>query len=143
MGKSKLTVLVLEDEPIVSFFLENVLVSHGFRVLLAASAKEAVERFGQHQDQIDLLIADLTIPDGSGLTVALQCAQRSAELRTIITSGTPPRIWKDSDFIEFELLVSNSAVFLQKPFSAAELLKTVYGVLQLPKEFRRVQPVWT
>lgn len=143
MCKWNPTVLVLEDEPIVNFFFENILVSHGFRVLLAASAKEALEQFRRQQEQIDVLVADLTIPDGSGINVATQCAQQSAALRIIITSGTPHRGWKDSDGIAFRLLVSNGAVFLQKPFSATVLLNAVRDALELAKEFHHALPVCT
>jgi DNA-binding response OmpR family regulator len=135
LGKSSPTVLVLADEPLVNFVFQNVLVSHGFQVLLAISAKEAVDQFTQHEEQIDLLIADLAIQGGSGVDVAVECARRSAKLRILVTSATSPTDWKDSDRVAVGHLLLDCASYLQKPFSAAELLKSVRAVLELRKEF--------
>lgn len=134
MHESEPTILLLEDEAIVQLLLKNILVLNGFRVLLAISARDALEQFRQRGEQIDLLIADLAIPDDSGVNVAAQCAQLSDKLRVIVTSGTPFLNWNDIDCTAFKRLGSERASHLQKPFCPDQLLKAVYDALGVRRE---------
>jgi DNA-binding response OmpR family regulator len=114
-----------------------VLESYGFEVLRAISAREALEQFNRHQNEIDLLVADLLLPDGSGLEVALECSSRCARLRIIITSGCPLSEWKDSDRTGFRELYSGRVAFLQKPFPPAALLQAVNSLHVRPQGIDR------
>ncbi len=60
-------VLLVEDNALVTDALTILLESGGHEVRIAASVAEAVTR-GQ-EGPVDLLLLDLTLPDGDGLAV--------------------------------------------------------------------------
>jgi DNA-binding response OmpR family regulator len=124
------TILVLEDEPLVMSVLQHVLERTGFVVLRAHSAEEAVEQFRRYREKIDLLIADLAVPGGSGSDVALGCARASARLRVLLTSGSPPTAWSEGDRECFDLLPIERVGFLQKPFSPRVLVERVVDLIE-------------
>ena len=131
------TILVLDDEPTVLAVSSLVLLAYGFEVLPAASAKEAREQFNRSGNQIALLIADVALPDASGVDVALQCSTNSPTLGVIITSGSPPDVWSDWDRTTFGRLLSSRVTYLEKPFTPARMLRAVNSVLGPPEELSR------
>lgn len=63
-------VLVVEDEPAMREVLRMRMEQWGFRVILAATAKEALE--GVTQGAPDFVLCDVVLPDGSGLDLLPQ-----------------------------------------------------------------------
>ena len=54
------TVLVVDDEPDIVFFLRAVLEDHGFQVMTAFNGQEATDKMRQHPP--DLISLDLIMP---------------------------------------------------------------------------------
>jgi CheY-like chemotaxis protein len=135
--KSK-TILVLEDEPLVREVFEHVLRSTGFVVISTASTNAALEAFSRLSDDIDFLLADISIPDGSGMQLASACVRKSTKLRIIITSGSPQHLWNDDDRRIFEDLPSGHFTLLLKPFLPSKLLHAINGLMGPPGGYYRV-----
>ncbi|MDX8405970.1 MAG: PAS domain S-box protein, partial [Mariprofundus sp.] len=55
-------VLVADDEPVLRQVLDDVLVSLGYRVILAVDGEQAVKLFKQHRHEIDIAILDVVMP---------------------------------------------------------------------------------
>ena len=117
------TVLVLEDEPAVLEFLRNVL--RQYTVIEATTAEQALHLFKTHARQVDLLIADVTLPQSSGIHVALLLRSEFADLPVILTSGYSVSDWTVRDCTDLQRLGSNSVALLQKPFQVQDLLNLV------------------
>jgi two-component system, cell cycle sensor histidine kinase and response regulator CckA len=117
------TLLVLEDEPPVLKLLWHMLKQ--YNVIEAASAEQALLLCGQNRHQIDLLVADVTLPAGSGIQVALALRAQIRDLPVVLTSGYPVTDWSPGDTAHLEELGSESVAILQKPFLAQELLSAV------------------
>jgi CheY-like chemotaxis protein len=128
------TILVLEDEPIIMNFLRLILASEGYVVLEATAAEEALQRVEQCEGHIDLLIADVGLPITSGIRVARRLKQSIANLKIILTSGYPLATWRDEDRVDMRALSSDSVSILEKPFSAAALLTSVWRLIGPPTE---------
>ncbi len=79
------TVLLVEDHTEVRHALSDVLESIGYRVFAAATVAEALA-LGE-SEEIDLLLSDLQLPDGSGLDVIGPTRQRHANLPVVLISG--------------------------------------------------------
>jgi len=62
------TVLVIEDDPLTLYALENALKRNGYRVLRASTGMEGVEL--AQRDLPDLIVLDLVMPGMSGFDVA-------------------------------------------------------------------------
>ena len=119
----KATVLVVEDEPAVRNLATRLLELHGYNVLAAASSRDALLLWEQHQDEIDLLLADVTLPDGiSGCELAHQCVAQKPLLKVIYTSG-------------FYEVMSNEGhspepgCFIPKPYRPQELLRLIAEIM--------------
>ena len=65
--RKRATILLIEDHADSAVVFERLLVRRGFGVVLASTLKQGLECL--EQGGIDLLIADLSLPDGSGLDV--------------------------------------------------------------------------
>jgi two-component system, cell cycle sensor histidine kinase and response regulator CckA len=112
------TVLVVDDEEVVRYYIERILVGGGYRVITAIRGEEAVSLLHTGGDLIELVITDVRMPGMSGEDFARQMAQlSSAPPLLYISGGDPPA-------------GAESARFLQKPFTREALLRAVEVVLQ-------------
>ena len=60
------TILVVDDEQLIRWSLAERLTDDGYTVVEAATAKEALSKFGS---QVDLVLLDFKLPDSDGLRV--------------------------------------------------------------------------
>ena len=125
--RARKKVLVLEDEPALMGLLRHTL--RQYEVIEAATADEALYLFGERRRHIDLLIADMTLPVGSGLRVAFFLRSEIRNLPVIVTSGYPVSSWSVRDTVDLQRLGSNSVAFLQKPFLPDSLSHKVREIL--------------
>jgi DNA-binding response OmpR family regulator len=121
------TILLLEDEPALMKFLLHALSQYD--LLEATTADQALRLFAERGRHIDLLIADVTLPTGSGLRVAFFLRSEIRNLPVILTSGYPVSNWSDADSVDLKRLDSSYVAFIQKPFQAHELLDLVQKLL--------------
>ena len=117
------TILAIDDEPEVCFFLENVLQGNGYHVLTAHNADEAEKLFQQHRDQIQLIFSDIGLPKTDGITLCTKLKQLKPGLPVILASGYFPEQFK-ARINEF-----GCEAFLAKPFQPQDILQCVRKVL--------------
>ena len=130
------TVLVLDDEPAVLEFLRHVL--RHYTVIEATTAEQALDLFKNHARQVNLLIADLTLPKSSGIQVALLLRGAVPELPVILTSGYSVGDWTVRDYTDLQRLGGTSVAMLPKPFQIQELLNIVGELIGgVPSEIAR------
>jgi CheY-like chemotaxis protein len=111
-------VLVVEDEERVRTLTVAALRKNGYRVLEAASGKDALEVFQNHSSEIDLIFTDVMMPGnllGDELATRLRAIKPS--LAVLFASGYTP----EAGQIEFR----DAGNFLAKPFTPAQLLASV------------------
>jgi CheY-like chemotaxis protein len=125
--RARKTILLLEDEPGLMRLLSHTLSSYD--VIEAATADEALRLFAERGHQVDLLIADVTLPNDSGLRVAFLLRTEIANLPVILTSGYPLTSWNVKDTVDLQRLGPSAVAFLQKPFPSQELLQLVRQLL--------------
>ena len=106
-------VLVVDDELAMRRFLRASLGSHGFRVVEAATAAEAIAAATSHNPELILL--DLGLPDGEG--VALTRRLRVGSRVPIIVVSA-----RGDDADKVQALDAGADDYLTKPFSVQELL---------------------
>ena len=87
------TVLVLEDDPSNMQAFSALLWSMGYRVLEATTGKEAIEAGRPQYGSIDLLLADVDVPERSGTEVALELIKSHPAISVLFVSGTPMYAW--------------------------------------------------
>jgi two-component system cell cycle sensor histidine kinase/response regulator CckA len=122
------TILVVEDEPAVRALTARVLVSQGYTVITAGTGAEAVEAARAHAGIIALMLTDLVMPGGSGRAAYEAVAAIRPDIRPLYMSG-----YTDDDVIR-RGLIDATTPFVQKPFTAAGLSRSVREVLdRLPE----------
>ncbi len=112
--------LVVEDEDSVRRGLLDILGKLGYRVWAAGNGPDALQQWAQREGQIDLVITDVVMPGGiSGIELADRLRQQKQALKVILLSGYSP------DNVTLGITQTRGVYFLQKPFEAALLARTV------------------
>lgn len=123
------TILVVEDEKGILELVQKVLQRHGYRILVASNAKEALQVWKEHASEINLLLTDLVMPGGTtGLDLAEMLLLEKAELKVIYTSGYSLALFGQ------DCPVKEGFNFLQKPYQSLLLAQTVRSCLDAPKK---------
>jgi two-component system, cell cycle sensor histidine kinase and response regulator CckA len=120
------TILLVEDEPDLRELALEILAMHGYVVLEAAEAGEALRLGDGHTGRIDLLLTDVIMPGMSGRELAVQLTARRPGLRVLYMSGYT------ADAMAKHGVLAPEIMFLQKPYSPAALAHKVREVLDLP-----------
>ncbi|MGN6185112.1 MAG: PAS domain S-box protein [Thermoanaerobaculia bacterium] len=110
--------LVIEDEESVRTGLGAMLELLDYRPVLVGTATAAMQL--SVDEPFDVVIADLVLPDQSGISVARELSQRWPRMKTILMSGY------SNDEIQHEIAGTS---LLVKPFDMMELANALRSVL--------------
>lgn len=113
MSDPDASVLIVEDEPQMRRFIRVSLSSHGYRVLEAEQAAEAVMLMTSHNP--DLVLLDLGLPDADGIDLTRQIREWS-HVPIIVLSARG----READKVA--ALDAGADDYLTKPFGVKELL---------------------
>jgi two-component system, cell cycle sensor histidine kinase and response regulator CckA len=120
------TILVVEDNAPLRRLNERILQRYGYTVLTAANGVEAQHVCTGHAGPIHIVLVDVIMPGDSGPTVAAWITERRPETRIIYTSGYV------GEAIEDARILGSEGMFLQKPFTPAQLASAIRDVLSRP-----------
>lgn len=110
-----LSILVVDDEPLIRLLLEDVLTQGGFRVTLADDAQAAVALIAESATTLFALITDIEIGDRtSGWELARYARSLNADLHVIYISGRCADGWASQGVPDSQ--------FVQKPFTGSKVL---------------------
>ena len=115
------TILLVEDDTDVRDLAREVLVAHGYTVLIAPSGAEAVRVATAYGGPIDLLLTDIVMPPMSGPDVVGGVQAARPGIRALYMSG-------DVDEVTAAGAASSNAL-LAKPFDAVSLTAKVRQIL--------------
>ena len=111
-------VLVVEDSLLISSALRIVLESSGYEVTIARTAVEALDAASATRP--DVMLLDLTLPDGDGLSVLNDLAPRRASPPvTLAITGD------DDDVTRARCIAAGCSDVLVKPVPIRELLRII------------------
>lgn len=125
------SILVVDDDKEIADLVEIHLVSDGYQVYKANSAKEGMEIF--EREQIDLMILDIMMPEIDGLTMCNMVREKS-NLPIIMLSA------KSTDLDKIVGLSNGADDYVIKPFNPLELMARVksqlrrYTTFNVPQE---------
>jgi DNA-binding response OmpR family regulator len=125
-------ILIVDDDPEIRRLLAKFLEGQGFRVLVAASRRELEERLATQQ--VDLVVLDVLLPDGSGLDMCRDLRARRSSVPIILLTA----LKEDVDrIIGLELGADD---YLGKPFNPRELVARIRAVLRRRTEASEPEP---
>ncbi|MDD2735728.1 MAG: ATP-binding protein [Desulfuromonadaceae bacterium] len=117
------TILVVEDDHTVAAMVQEILIEHGYQVILAADGQEAVETFSAQRGRIRLVLMDLVMPRMNGKKASGKMRKLDPGVRVIYTSGYT------RDVIESRDARVDEGSLLMKPIPPFELLQRVRETL--------------
>ncbi len=113
------TLLIAEDDEGVRRFLEKLLWGTGYTVLLAADGEEAIRKYHENRDAVDMLILDVVLPEKNGREVHDHIIADRPDIQALFISG------HTDDIITAAGISDDNIQFLSKPLDAEELLAIV------------------
>src|SRR5450755_2091616 len=84
--EAKISILVVEDEPVIRMLVGRVLVSRDRHLVVTDCMQEALSQI--HQKPFDLLLTDLRLPDGHGVEVMRQFRNKFPRAPMIVMTGS-------------------------------------------------------
>ena len=115
------SVLVIEDEPDLVFFLARAFESIGGRVTTAVDGIDALQKL-ERPAPFDLVLLDLGLPRMDGLEFLERLHRISPETSVIISTGYTPSFTQDE--------AKRFVAVLSKPYGMDELINLTKQVLR-------------
>jgi len=115
-------VLIVEDDPRITSFLDKGLTAEGNSVTCAATASEAETALSAYGDQLDLMLLDLGLPGGDGEDILRRLRRRGSTLPVIVLTARA----EVSDRVRG--LDAGANDYVVKPFAFEELLARMRAV---------------
>lgn len=119
---TKLTILILDDEPKMGKILSRILQREGHTVSAQTDPEMAVELLGQQE--IDLLITDLKMPGKDGIAVMRQAREQNPGLDVVMMTAYA------SAETAVTAMKAGAFDYLIKPFPNEELIMVVERVAE-------------
>jgi DNA-binding response OmpR family regulator len=121
---STATILVIDDDPGVQMVAAQALRKEGFHVLTASDTQEALDVSNQYSSHIDLLLTDVMLPSGNGMSVARAFLQKRPNIPVLYMSGF------HSDAIQaVQKEGGPNGGFIEKPFAPRVLVERIRELL--------------
>jgi PAS domain S-box-containing protein len=114
------TILLVEDEAGLLKLARKILERQGYQVWTATNTQAALDCWHTHHATIALVLTDMVMPGGmSGMEMGRRMCADKPGLKVVFMSGYSTTFAGQ----EFQLRVGEA--FVQKPFTAGQLLKTI------------------
>ena len=115
-------ILVVDDQPSIQLYLEQLLSEVGYYVTVVGTARDALAHVRSRE--FDVALVDLSLPDEDGLEVIRQMRSASQDLKILAISGymlgDMPR----------HALAAGATDTLPKPTPPETFLQTVYRLIE-------------
>jgi two-component system, cell cycle sensor histidine kinase and response regulator CckA len=117
------TVLIVEDEPAMREVTRRILSRNGYRVLVAASGREAMELAANQPGDIDILLTDVVMPQMLGREAAEKIGALQPGVKVLFMSGYTQGL------LDTQGVVQPGVNLIEKPFTETSLLTKLRQVV--------------
>ena len=82
-----MTILIVDDEPIIRSMADRILKRAGYQTILAESGEKAIQLFDELDCNVDLVILDENMDGLTGIQTLALLRARSPQLPCVLSSG--------------------------------------------------------
>ncbi len=119
------TILFVDDENMIIDVAEGMIRMLGYDVLTASCGKEAVQKYQENHERIDLVILDLVMPGMSGEDTFKKLKTINKNISVILSSGYSMNCRAK------KMVDLGCKGFIQKPYTVKELSNNIVKLLDL------------
>jgi DNA-binding response OmpR family regulator len=124
MNQTPTTILLVDDDPGIQRLAAQVLRTEGYNVLVASDTPEAIKVSDEYPLSIDLLLTDIMLPSGNGISLASALLARRPDVHVLYMSGFT------ADAIQaVQHEAGPNGGFLEKPFLPRTLVDRVRTIV--------------
>jgi len=117
------TILLIDDEPMVTDICEMMLKKLGHKVLKARSGSEGIKLYEANRNRIDLIISDFNMPEMNGQEVVVKLRIMDHNVKVLLSSGGL------SVAEENKVVSGGFNGFLKKPYNMTTLSEKIAEIL--------------
>ncbi|MCS6776878.1 MAG: response regulator [Chloroherpetonaceae bacterium] len=117
------TLLVVDDEPLMTELLQHMMSREGYQVLTAHNGVEALQIVRREGSQVDLILLDISMPDMDGLQTARALQQEMPGIPVLIATGF-------GDVLAEHAFPANVAGVVSKPYQGKVIAARISEILR-------------
>ncbi|MBN1410660.1 MAG: PAS domain S-box protein [Spirochaetales bacterium] len=117
-------VLIVDDEMDLLKTVKKIIEKNGFTIYCAADGLEAVSKFREHEDKIDCILLDYTMPRMNGYETLKELRKIRDDIPVVITSGY------SENQVMAEFSHESRVSFLQKPYPVTALIRILSDFME-------------
>jgi len=121
--------LIVDDEESILQVARAILENHGYRVLTAVEAPEALALFALRMNEIDLVLTDLAMPFMDGVALIRTLQKMKPNVRVVASTGRNGQDGRADEIAQLNVRAS-----LNKPYNKNKLLAVLHEVLTQPAD---------
>jgi len=121
---SRETILLAEDDRFVRMLTKHILIKYGYLVIEAVDGEDALEKFRQHLDTVQLLLLDVIMPKKTGSQIYDEAKSIRPDIKVVFMSG------HTCDVITRQGVLMEGITLISKPLTPGELLVKIREVLR-------------
>lgn len=118
------TVLIADDEVGVRTLAASILERHGYRVISTGSMEEAIAAYLRFGPEIQILLAHMVLPRGTGMELAHRLRADRPDLPVLLMTA------RTDSGDRSDLLPENGVHYISKPFSAEGIVSALRRALE-------------
>ena len=120
-SENKASILAVDDNTFLLDTVRFILEGEGYNVIVAYNGEDAINKFKENKDRIQLCISDIVMPKIGGREAYEEMRKIRPDLRAIFMSGCAPDMVKE--------IIDSGLDFISKPISPSDFLRKVREVL--------------
>ena len=117
------TVLLAEDDESVRMLIKEVLERSGYEVIEAIDGEDAVRKFMENEEKIQIFLTDVVMPKKNGKEVYEEIIKTKPDIKALFISGYA------SDVIHKQGIIEEGINFISKPVLPEVRLRKIREVL--------------
>lgn len=117
------TILLVEDDPVLTQLFDRILVSEGFAVTSCGNGMDALRLLAERATTVDVVLSDVRLPVLTGDRLAGEIRRIRPELPILLMTGFSETVTAENAG------VLGVAAVLQKPLSARHLVAAIHVAL--------------